>query len=80
MNEYYVFENISPNDEGDGGFFLTNAPKPVLLKAYRYADYQYDYGDEFCWDDALHSWLNKRDYTIERFQPEFTLYSGGEYE
>ena len=80
MSEYYVYENISPHDEGDGGFFLTNAPKQILLKAYRFADHQFNDGDGFCWEDELHNWLNKRGFTIERFKPEFTLYSGGEYE
>ena len=79
MSEYYVFENISPYDEGDGGFFLTNAPKKILLKAYRFADYWFNKPEAMsCWEDDLHYWLNKRGYTIEKFEPEFILHSGSE--
>jgi len=75
MSKYYVFENISNNDEGDSGLYQTNAPYKILLKAFRYADYCY-YQCDSCWEDELHYWLNKRDYTIEKFEPEFSLYDG----
>jgi len=75
MSEYYVFENISACDEGDGGLFETNAPKEVLLKAYEYADLTY-YEKDGIWGDALHHYLNKRGFTIEDFNPTFVLYDG----
>ena len=77
MSEYYVFENISANDEGDGGLFETNAPKEMLLKAYKYADVSY-YEEDGCWEDSLHHYLNKRGFTIKDFEPAFVLYNGGE--
>jgi len=75
MSEYYVFENISKDDEGDGGLFETNAPKEVLLEAYKYADDKY-YNENEIWGDALHHYLNKRGFTIEDFNPAFVLYDG----
>jgi len=77
MSEYYVFENISKDDEGDGGLFETNAPKEVLLEAYKYADDKY-YNEEEIWQDALEHYLNKRGFTIEDFNPAFVLYDGRE--